>query len=141
MSDNDITNFNKKVEINAADTTTSSAVSDHKILYITLAIIIGLFLLWIIIISFTKEDSIKILGEMNNLAAQIAPITDNNILPTSNTPITDNTLPTSDMPIIDNRPSRSDATNSVVNSDPIIVPEGYIASINSESVDPILPQI
>ena len=48
-----------------------SSDNNLRILYITFAIIIGLLLLWIIIVVFTKEDPLKILGEMNNLATQI----------------------------------------------------------------------
>jgi hypothetical protein len=54
----------------------SSNNSNLRILYITLAIIIGILLLWIIIIIFTKEDPIKILNEMTNLAIQLKPVSD-----------------------------------------------------------------
>ena len=46
------------------------------ILYITFLIIIGFLLLWIIIMVLTKENPLKILGEMNNLEAQIPPVSD-----------------------------------------------------------------
>lgn len=52
-----------------------------RILYITFAIIIGLLLIWIIVIVFTQEDPIKILGEMNNLSSQTPAVTDSNIAP------------------------------------------------------------
>lgn len=47
-----------------------------RILYITLAIIIGILLLWIIIVIFTKEDPIKILNEMTDLTKQLTPVSD-----------------------------------------------------------------
>jgi hypothetical protein len=52
-----------------------------RILYITLAVIVGLIILWIVIVIFTREDAIKILGEMNNAATQIAPVSDKPALP------------------------------------------------------------
>lgn len=56
---------------------------DHLIiLYVTFAIIIGLLLIWLIIITVTKEDPLKILNEMNNLAAQMAPASDTPTIPT-----------------------------------------------------------
>ena len=50
-----------------------------RILYITFAIIIALLLLWIIIIVITRENPIKILGEMNNLSTQTPAITDTKV--------------------------------------------------------------
>lgn len=47
------------------------------ILYITLAIIVGLLLIWIIVVTVTKEDPLKILNEMNNLTSQMQPVSDN----------------------------------------------------------------
>jgi hypothetical protein len=64
-------------------------VSDNnlRILYITFAIIVGLFLLWIIIVTITKEDPLKILNQMNDLTAQMQPVSDipaeSSILPTT----------------------------------------------------------
>jgi hypothetical protein len=46
------------------------------ILYITFAIIIGLLIIWIIIVVVTKEDPIKILNDMTNLATQIKAVSD-----------------------------------------------------------------
>ena len=50
--------------------------NDLRILYITLAIIIGILLLWIVIVVLTKEDPIKILGQMNSLTFQTPAVTD-----------------------------------------------------------------
>jgi len=50
--------------------------SNLRILYITLAIIIGIFLLWIFITLLTKEDAIKILGEMNKLTTHTPAVSD-----------------------------------------------------------------
>lgn len=47
-----------------------------KILYITFAIVIGLLLLWIIIVTVTKDDPFNILSEMKNLSKQIPPVSD-----------------------------------------------------------------
>ena len=47
-----------------------------RILYITLGVIIGILLLWIVIVMFTREDPLKILSEMTSLAAQLKPVTD-----------------------------------------------------------------
>jgi dihydroorotase len=51
-----------------------------RILYITLGVMVGLLLLWIIMMTFTTEDSIKILREMNNITAQITPASDQHII-------------------------------------------------------------
>jgi hypothetical protein len=48
-----------------------------RILYITFSAIVGLILLWIFIVVYTKDDTITILKEMTDLAAQIVPISDN----------------------------------------------------------------
>lgn len=58
-------------------TTLESANDNLRILYITFAIIIGVLLLWIIIVIFTREDPVKVLSEMTSLATQIKPVTDN----------------------------------------------------------------
>lgn len=51
---------------------------DHSnIIYITIAIIISLTLLWSLIVFITGEDPIKILNEMTNLASQTLPVNDN----------------------------------------------------------------
>lgn len=47
-----------------------------NILYITFMIIIGVLVLWIIIVIYTREDPIKVLSEMTNLATHINPVTD-----------------------------------------------------------------
>ena len=50
-----------------------------RILYITFAIMIGLLLLWIVIICFTKGDvttAYNILKEMNNISLQTPTVTD-----------------------------------------------------------------
>lgn len=56
---------------------TPATDSNLYILYITFAIIVGMLLIWIIIVMVTKEDPLKILNEMNNLASQMAPVSDN----------------------------------------------------------------
>lgn len=50
--------------------------NDIRILYITFCIIIGILFIWVIIVVFTKDDPIKILGEMNKLTSQIPPTND-----------------------------------------------------------------
>lgn len=62
-----------------------STNNNLRILYITFMIIIGILLLWIIIIYFTKDDPIKILGQMNNNIFQTPAINDNQIYSTQNT--------------------------------------------------------
>jgi hypothetical protein len=57
-----------------------SANNNLRILYITFAIIIGLLLIWIIIVVVTKEDPIKVLNDMTDLATQIKPVSDKQIL-------------------------------------------------------------
>lgn len=47
-----------------------------RILYITLAVIIALFLLWIVMFFFTQEDAVKILTDMNNTALHTPVVTD-----------------------------------------------------------------
>jgi hypothetical protein len=47
-----------------------------NILYITFIIIIGVLILWILIVIYTREDPIKVLSEMTNLATHIKPVTD-----------------------------------------------------------------
>lgn len=82
MSRQDSDNIDKKPDNDV------SVDNNLRILYITFAIIIGLMLLWIIIVVFTKEDPLKILGEMNNLASQIPPVSDNKLsFQSQNTPI------------------------------------------------------
>lgn len=63
----DILDFN--VNINNKD-------DNLYILYITLFIVIGFLLLWVIIIWFTKEDPIYILNAMTNIKLQSTPGTD-----------------------------------------------------------------
>lgn len=58
------------------DMTFAGNNNNLRILYITLAIIIGILLLWIIIVIFTREDPIKILNEMTDLTKQLAPVSD-----------------------------------------------------------------
>ena len=53
-----------------------SSNNNMRILYLTFAIIIGLLLLWIIIVVVTKEDPIKVLNDMTDIAAQINPVSD-----------------------------------------------------------------
>ena len=73
-----------------------STNNNLRILYITFGIILGLLLLWIIIVIITKEDPVKILSEMTNMAAQIKPVSDDiifdeqihNII----TPVSDDTI-------------------------------------------------
>ena len=62
-----------------------------RILYITLAIIIGILLLWIVIVIFTKEDPLKILNEMTDLTKQLAPVSD--MFPVSSISNTSQQLP------------------------------------------------
>ena len=94
--------------------TSLSIDNNLRILYITFAIIIGLLLLWIIIVVVTKEDPLKILGEMNNLATQIPPVSDNKSSSQSQLPISNDT---------------------------VIVPEGYVnnssISVNNNTPPPI----
>lgn len=92
-------------EMQPINSYTISGDNNLRILYITLAVIIGLFLLWIVIVVFTKEDPVKILGAMNNLATQTPAVSD---LPSNPTPINDDT---------------------------IIVPEGYVADVVLDHID------
>jgi len=46
------------------------------IIYVTIAIIICLILLWLFIVFLTGEDPINILNEMTKLTAQISPVND-----------------------------------------------------------------
>lgn len=64
-----------------SDSTKSNAIIDTndnnlQILYITFAIIVGLLLIWIVIVAVTKEDPLKILSAMNNVSAQMQPVSD-----------------------------------------------------------------
>jgi hypothetical protein len=59
------------------DKVESIGTSDNlRILYITIAIIVGLLLVWLIIMFFTKEDPIKVLGDMTDPTTQIKPVSD-----------------------------------------------------------------
>lgn len=71
---------NNKVSYSTNTNTFSVNNKNIYILYITFAIIIGLLLLWIIIVVFTKENSIKILNDMTNLTDQIKPVNDASII-------------------------------------------------------------
>ena len=72
-----ISDFLTEPKSNIIDSTTAyENNNDIRILYITFSIIIGLLFIWIIIVVFTKEDPIKILGEMNKLTSQIPPTND-----------------------------------------------------------------
>lgn len=51
--------------------------SGVNILYITFGIVIFMLLIWIIVLIFSNEDSVKILGEMTQTDSQIPPISDN----------------------------------------------------------------
>lgn len=50
--------------------------SGQTIIYITLVIIIGLFLIWIFIVIFSGDDPIRILHNMTDLTTQLAPVSD-----------------------------------------------------------------
>ncbi len=50
--------------------------NDFKILYITFAIIIGLIILWIIVVIFSRNNNINILGEMLSIDSQTTPLVD-----------------------------------------------------------------
>jgi len=52
------------------------ANDNMSILYITFFIIMAVFVIWIFITIFTKEDPVKILNEMMNLSSQIKPVSD-----------------------------------------------------------------
>lgn len=59
------------------DKVESIGTSDNmRILYITIAIIIGLLLLWLLIMFFTKDDPIRVLNDMIDPATQIKPVSD-----------------------------------------------------------------
>lgn len=47
-----------------------------KILYVTLIIMVGILLLWIIIIVMSKRNCENIISEINKLSAQIADVDD-----------------------------------------------------------------
>ncbi len=49
--------------------------SNYIIIYITLVVIVGLFLIWVLMVIFSSEDSI--LHNMTDLTTQLTPITDN----------------------------------------------------------------
>ena len=51
-----------------------------RILYITFAIIIGILLVWIIIVIISREDPIKVLTDMTDLATQIQAVSDTEII-------------------------------------------------------------
>ena len=58
------------------DTSFLGGNNNLRILYITLAIIVGILLLWIVIVFFTKEDPLKILAEMTDVTKQLTPVSD-----------------------------------------------------------------
>jgi len=62
-TDNSPKDINQQGNFGIIDTE-GDAGDNIKILYITFGIIVGLLLLWIIIVVITKEDPIKILGEI-----------------------------------------------------------------------------
>lgn len=85
QSINNETSNNKDTTIIPSDfqdeTVSLGSINNNlRILYITFAIIIGLLLVWIIIVVVTKEDPIKVLNDMTDLATQIKPVSDQLIL-------------------------------------------------------------
>lgn len=77
MAENESYNTNQsKVDAVIPSTEEVPTNDNTHILYITLAIIVGLFLLWFLIIFFTKENPIQVLDAMKNAASQIATVSD-----------------------------------------------------------------
>jgi hypothetical protein len=58
------------------ETTEDESTDDTTIIYITVAVIVGLFILWLCIVFLTGEDPIKILNEMSNISLHITPAND-----------------------------------------------------------------
>jgi len=56
--------------------TLGTETENLTILYITIIIIIGILLIWIIMVVVTKEDPVKVLNDMADLASQIKPVSD-----------------------------------------------------------------
>ncbi|CAH6420231.1 Hypothetical protein HVR_LOCUS1135 [uncultured virus] len=103
---------NKSNESTNTDSTIIGASNNNlRILYITFAIIIALLLLWILIIFLTREDSVKILDEMNNLASQTPAVTDVK-------EVIENIIP-----------------ENIVYEDSIIIPEGYVNTSIDTNLD------
>jgi hypothetical protein len=54
----------------------SQSESNNLIIYITLAVVIGLIIIWILVLLFAGTDPMAVLSSMNDLATQIAPASD-----------------------------------------------------------------
>jgi len=71
------------LEKSQEDIVISPSGNNLRILYITVGIIIGVLILWIIIIVLTQEHPLKILTDMTNYSLQLNMVSDSSLSPLS----------------------------------------------------------